>query len=98
MGKTRILLTTAIIIFVGIGAFLGFKIIDQTLTGAAIQDTNNYSYTKAICDENSCQDYEIVCKGGEVLSMKPITDPVIFPSDWEDPRDPETINKFCELR
>lgn len=50
---------------------------------------DNYSYTKAICDEtNYCQDYEISCKGKDLIKMTPITGAAIqFAKDWEDPRD-----------
>lgn len=74
---------------------LYFNISRQGITGAII--INEYSYTKAICNEtNYCQDYEISCKNGEVISKTPITGAEIqFPSDWKDPRDDEAINKLC---
>ncbi|MEK6858311.1 MAG: hypothetical protein AABX53_00160 [Nanoarchaeota archaeon] len=46
-----------------------------------------YSLTKAICEGNTCRDYEIICAGrGEVVSMTPLTGFVTFPSDWKDTR------------
>jgi len=95
MEKIRLLLSILIIILVAIGGVLGFKIIEQTITGATIQNVNNYSYTKAICDKNSCIDYQITCKNGELLDMKPLTEAVILPSNWQDPRTQEMIDRVC---
>ena len=57
-----------------------------------------YSYTKAICNEtNYCQDYEIACKNGEVISKSPITGAAVqFSTNWKDPRDNEAIEKLCD--
>lgn len=61
-------------------------------------DTNEYSHTKAICNENNyCQDYKIICENEEIIRMVPITGAAVqFPEDWQDPRDDETIKKLCE--
>ena len=55
------------------------------------------SWTKAICDEKKyCQDYEIFCKGKELVGISPITGAAIqFSENWEDPRDEETRNRVC---
>lgn len=60
-------------------------------------DTYTNSWTKAICDENNyCQDYEIFCKGKELVSISPITGAAIqFSEHWEDPRGEETRDKIC---
>ena len=62
----------------------------------AVIETN--SYTKAICDEtNYCQDYIVSCNRDRVLSMNPITGAAVqFSEGWQDPRDEETINGFCD--
>ena len=65
------------------------------LTGRVIEPINNYTYTKAICDKNNCQDYEIACNDNETISITPISGRVIFSDDWQDPRDPEEIEKLC---
>lgn len=60
--------------------------------------SRGYSYTKAICDENSCQDYVIVCEGPEVISQTPIEGAQVqYPLNWKDPRSQEVINGFCLL-
>lgn len=58
------------------------------LTGKVIDNNQEYSHTKAVCNEtNFCQDYEITCKNKEVMSIKPITGAVIqHTEDWKDPR------------
>ena len=62
------------------------------------QTINHYSWTKAICDKNNyCQDYEIVCKDTNLISKTPITGAAVqFSENWQDPRDKETIESFCE--
>jgi hypothetical protein len=60
-------------------------------------ENNQYTYTKAICNEtNYCQDYEITCQNNQVLRMNPITGASVqFSQDWQDPRD-ENSNAVCE--
>ncbi len=80
---------------------LGFFLIKPLFTGKvsftnpSVQDTYEYSYTRAICNEtNFCQDYEIKCRKNETLSLTPITGAVVQHSmDWKDPRDEE---QFCK--
>ncbi len=82
-------LIIVLIILIGI-LFLSFN----SITGETIK---NYSWTKAICNEtNYCQDYEIVCNGEDVVSIAPTGAVIQNSHDWKDPRDEETINKFCE--
>jgi len=85
-----------IISFALIG-ILSFSIYKQTITGKVVEDY--YTYTKAICNEsNYCQDYEIVCKNGELEQMNPITGASVQnPENWKDPR-PESernMNNLC---
>ncbi len=61
-------------------------------------NSREYSYTKAICEGDSCQDYVIVCNGSKVLSKEPITGASItIPTNWEDPRPQEIADGFCNL-
>jgi len=79
------------IILIGILLFISFNL---RFTGAAVK--KHYSFTKAICDENNyCQDYEIVCENGELISISPTGRAVQFSENWQDPRDKETINSLC---
>lgn len=68
------------------------------VTGETVkQELFSYSYTRAICNEsNSCQDYEIVCNGEEIVSLNPITGAVIqHDSSWEDPRKNTSEKDYC---
>jgi hypothetical protein len=57
---------------------------------------NNYSWTKAICNETHCQDYEIMCDGKNIISKTPITGAIIYLSNnWEDPRDNGNKEESC---
>ncbi len=70
---------------------------DGGITGAAI--VSEYSYTKAICSEDECQDYKIVCEENTLISKTPITGASIkIDQNWQDPRDQETIDSFCDLK
>jgi hypothetical protein len=95
--KKIILITILFLILIGI-IFLYFNKYDFKFKGFDKGDLGSfYSYTKAICNEtNYCQDYEIVCKNGEIINKNPITGAAIqHPLDWKDPRDNETINELC---
>ena len=58
---------------------------------------DNYTYTKAICDDNNyCQDNVVSCDGKNVVSITPITGAAVqMDDDWKDPREDEEINKLC---
>lgn len=60
-------------------------------TGKAISQPTEkqYSFTKAICVENTCQDFEIACKNELLISQKPISEKVYFPEAWQDLRSEE---------
>ena len=76
---------------IAIGLFLFFSdTFDTKITG-------HYTWTKAICDGEQCQDYEITCKKNDFVEMKPIVGAVIQISEnWSDPRTSEEINRLCE--
>ena len=85
--------TTLIIVLTILIGILIFLLFNST-TGETIR---NYSWTKAICNENNyCQDYEIVCNGKDVVRIVPTGAVIQNSPNWKDPRDEETINKFCE--
>jgi hypothetical protein len=61
------------------------------------ESIDNYSWTKAICNETHCQDYEIVCNGKNTVSQTPITGAIIeVPENWEDLRDEESKKQSCK--
>ena len=93
----------AIIILLIVLIIIIFFFINNTITGKTVEEgksdsLKNYSYTKAICDKTKfCQDYEIKCQDDEVISVVPLTGAVAqFPSDWEDPRTEEEIDRLCD--
>jgi hypothetical protein len=92
--KKIISITILFLILISILSLLYINFFKKDITGKVI---NEYSYTKAICNEtNYCQDYEIVCKNGEVISKNLITGAAIqFSTNWKDPRDNKAINKLC---
>ena len=94
MEKVKItLLIVILMILFGILIFLGFNFF-QGVTGEIIVDY--HSYTKAVCNETKyCEDYEITCQGGEIVSFTPTGAAVQFSYGWEDPRDKEAIEKLC---
>lgn len=81
--KTEIIWIIALLLLIAGTAYIVYQ---QGLTAQVIE--SRYTYTKAICDENNfCQDYEVACLNGEVLSSQPITGAFIQHTDnWEDPR------------
>ena len=92
-----IIITIFLIIFIvtltlNLNKITGFLILKDSDS----QIINKYSYTKAICDKTSCQDYEIACNGKDVINITPIIGAIIkIPKDWQDPRPEEDRNKIC---
>ncbi len=60
--------------------------------------SETHSYTTAICNEtNYCQDNLVKCNEDQVISISPITGAAVqFSENWQDLRDEETRNSFCE--
>jgi len=57
-----------------------------------------YSWTKAICNETSCQDYEIYCNEDKFVNQTAITGAVIsIPKGWEDPRNETMKERVCDV-
>ena len=96
MEKVNILilsLSIMTVILIGILVFLSFNFL-QGITGEVV--VNQYSYTKAVCNEtNYCEDYEIACRGEEIVSMTFTGAAVQNLPDWEDPRSQEVIDRLC---
>ena len=78
-----------ILILVVLGIFCTKNII------SGLSETES-SLTKAICDENNyCEDYQIVCKGKEMVGLNPTGAAVQFSEDWKDPRTQEDRKIIC---
>ena len=91
--KIRIVfLSVMLLVLVGSLIFLVFSLFQ--ITGGTI--LNHYTFTKAVCDEtNYCEDYEITCQDGELVSMNPTGAAIQFSKDWQDPREEEKIERIC---
>jgi hypothetical protein len=56
----------------------------------------DFMWTKALCNDSFCQDYEIYCKRGKVVNQVPITGAILFiDENWEDPRPIEFQELMC---
>lgn len=69
--ESKILVICFILFVLGIG--VGFGISKINLTGNVVSG-EEYSYTKAVCNENKCVDVLVDCRDGEVLSLKPMSE------------------------
>ncbi len=47
---------------------------------------HSYSFTKAICEKNICQDFLITCQNDKPISSEPITEKIKMSPNWKDPR------------
>ena len=88
------ILTLIVLTFV-IG-FYSSKTLAGQLTGQTVKTSEKYSFTKAVCDGNSCIDVNISCEGDKIVSLELSSDLKEFPENWEDPRTEEEKEKLCE--
>jgi len=99
MKKDTLILTFLVaVLVILVSAILALVFNPYNIVGAVIgyeTVSNNYSFTKAICDDEYCQDYEIVCENGSLVSQEPVTGLVPISDTWEDPRTSEQINRVC---
>jgi len=83
------------VIFILAIAFLSFS--DLGFATAEKQSPEyTHSWTKAVCNETQCQDYEIYCNGNELINQTAITGAVIaIGNGWADPRGEINQNDIC---
>jgi hypothetical protein len=87
--KTVIFCLAFIFLLAGLGIFYAKNAVSNIIEGENL-------FTKAICDnKNYCEDYEILCKGKEVIKLTPTGAAIQFPEDWKDPRHKEEIELLC---
>ena len=68
--KTLKILISLLILVLILAIYL--VVFQVNFTGNAVKNYS-LSFTKAFCDENkNCRDYEITCKGKNLISMNPI--------------------------
>jgi len=82
-----------VVLLIGI---LLFFITPNLITYAIKEIEENYTFTKAICEGNICQDFLISCNNGSVESIEPVSNKIQFSDNWEDQRTLEQINRFCD--
>jgi hypothetical protein len=93
--KQKIIIATVGLILLIILMFINMP----NLVTGKITSNNNYlhSWTKAICNETQCQDYEIYCNGNKLINQTAITGAVMnVPEDWIDPRNETNRERVCE--
>jgi len=93
-----VLIIVGILLVVTTGFFL-FS--NRILTGKIVEDYN-HTHTQAICNETlkgniHCYDYEITCKGNQVMTANIIAGPgAPHEKDWKDPRGENGSIVTCE--
>lgn len=75
------------------GILIGFGIFNVSFTGKAIVE-NEYTYTTAVCDENSCVDVLVSCDNGNVIEMELQSDLKEFDENWTDIRLNQSV--YCQ--
>jgi hypothetical protein len=92
--------TTTKVIIISVILILSLTVISFRNSGFATAEQEyeyTHSWTKAICNETHCQDYEIYCKDSEFVRQNPITGAVIsIPKGWEDPRNETMRERVCD--
>jgi hypothetical protein len=92
---TKTIIISAILILLIVLVLLNISGLDSDNSNSSLEYT--HSWTKAICNETHCQDYEIYCKNDEFVRQSPITGAVIsIPKGWEDPRNETMREMVCE--
>ena len=92
------LIIIALIIFLITFSSIVFVNAEQIITKKLDAQEREYDFmwTKAICNESFCQDYEIRCKNNQLVSQTPITGAIlVIDNDWEDPRPKEMQEFLC---
>jgi len=96
MKTLTLIISILIVLLAGIISFIAVNMLEPEITGAST--SKQYTYTTAICDNSKCQDYEITCSGNTLIGQIPISGAIVYhDSNWEDPRNENTINTFCEM-
>ena len=101
MKNAMILVAVLIIISAGVLSFLIVSLVDDgTITGGAVgsKQERAYTYTKAICNETQCQDYEISCNGTSIVKVTPVTGAIVkIKPNFEDKRPEYLKYGYCNI-
>ena len=81
----RFVLWTLLLVFFLVGGILFFEFARE-ISGRAILD--DYVYTRAICNNESCKDYEVLCDGNEFVGVRDINGNGVWTNEsWIDFRE-----------
>jgi hypothetical protein len=90
--KTAIIAVILVLSFV----FISFNASGFIFNNSSSEYDYTNSWTKAICNETHCQDYQIYCNEEKFVRQSPITGAVIsIPENWEDPRNETMRERIC---
>lgn len=95
MNKRWILAIALVVLAFAAGLYLNGYITAKAINVGEKQDLDMSSWTKAVCDGNSCIDINITCAGDKVISMELSSDLKKFPPSWKDLRTQEELEKIC---
>ena len=90
MKRKIILILGILILALAVSAVNAFS-----LNSFVAENQDYYSYTTAICEDNSCADFLVECNGDKVVSNSQITGWITFSENWEDPREYNKQVKLC---
>jgi hypothetical protein len=96
--KKEIALLIALLILLAVLLTITFFNVEKILSQDLDAQEREYDimWTKAICNDSYCQDYQIYCKNNEVVHLKPITGAIlVIDNNWQDPRTKEFQELMC---
>jgi hypothetical protein len=88
-----VIIGVLVVVFLG-GIFLGKNEFTAFTVKEDAESLDNYSWTKAICNDNQCIDVLIECSDGKVVNLEPMSNPINISLNWSDPRG-ENSTKLC---
>lgn len=96
--RKDIILLISLLTILAVLSVVAFSNVEQIISKNIEAEEREYDlmWTKAICNEEFCQDYEIHCKDNKVISQTPITGAIlVVDKNWEDPRPKEMQEQLC---
>jgi hypothetical protein len=94
MNNTKEIMVLAILL-IAILSTLIFLSSKGNFTGNVVANSDFHFFTKAVCNGNSCQDYNFSCNGKILLNSVPTGSVVKFSDDWNDSRSLSDVEKGC---
>ena len=88
------IIAIVILLIIVVGSLFAFVSSGVVFNLESEEKPFDYIWTSAICEGNTCQDYEITCLNGEVKNTRPVSGFVTFSKNWEDPR--ENREALCD--